>query len=94
MCGCAGKVGAPIATGSKHRILGMETMQRPVFQAERDHTATFAVFHQQIEGEILDKIITIVAMASPISYATASMSLTTLAELKGLTTKSALIDLA
>ncbi|KYN06704.1 hypothetical protein ALC62_02363 [Cyphomyrmex costatus] len=94
MCGCAGKVGTPIATSSEHCILGMETMQCSVLQAERDHTATFAILHQQIEGEILDEVITIVAMAGPVSYATASMSLTALAKLERLSTKGALIDLA
>ncbi|KYQ58385.1 hypothetical protein ALC60_02806 [Trachymyrmex zeteki] len=69
-------------------------MQRSVLQTKRDHTATFAVLHQQIEGEILDEVITIVTMAGPVSYATASMSLTALAELERLTTKSSLIDLA
>lgn len=103
--GCAREVGAPVAAGGEHRILGVEAMQRAILQAERDHAAAFTVLHQQIEGEILDKVVAIVAqrlavkcveqrMAGPVGHATTSMSLATLAELEGLTAEGTLIDLA
>lgn len=103
--GCAGKVGTPVAAGGKHRILGVEAMQRSVFQTERDHPAAFAVLHQQIESEVLDEVVTVVAqrlavkcmqqrVTGPVGHATASMSLATLAKLERLTAECTLIDLA
>lgn len=44
--GCTREVGAPVAAGGKHRVLSVKAMQRAILQAERDHTAAFAVLHQ------------------------------------------------
>lgn len=103
MCRCAGEVGAPVTTGGEHRVLGVEAMQCPVLQTERDHTSALAAFHQQIEGKILDEIVAVIAqrltvecvqqrVAGPVGHATASVSLATLAELKRLTAEGTLID--
>lgn len=59
--GRARKIGASVTTRSEHRVLGVETMQRSVLETERDHTPTLAALHQQIEGEILDEVIAVVA---------------------------------
>lgn len=102
---CTREVSASVAAGGKHRVLGVEAMQRPILQRERDHTAAFTVFHQQIEGEILDEVVAIVAqrlavkcmeqrMTGPVGHATTSMSLAAFAELEGLTAEGTLIDLA
>lgn len=100
---CAGEIGTPVAAGGEYCVLSVEAMQRPILQAERDHTAALIAFHQQIESEILDEVVAVVAqrlaiecvqqwVTGSVGHATASMSLATLAELKGLTAEGTLID--
>ncbi len=52
----AGEVGAPVAAGGQHRLLGPEAMQRAVFEAQRDDAADAAVLvTNEVDGEVFDK---------------------------------------
>lgn len=104
MRGRAREVGTSVATGGEHRVLGVEAMQRPVLETERDHPATLAVLHQQVKRKVFDEVIAVVAqwlavervqqgMTGSVGHTTTSVSLTTFAELERLTAKRALIDL-
>lgn len=78
-------------------------MKCSVFQAEGDHSSTFTVFHQQVQGEVFNKVITVITerlpvqsveqrMTGTIGDATASVGLTSFAKLQRLTSESSLVD--
>ena len=78
-----------IADTATDRVLGAEPVQRAVLQAEGDHAATLAVLHQQVEREVLDEVVAVVAerlavqrvqqrVAGPVGHAAAPMSLAAL----------------
>jgi hypothetical protein len=35
-------------------------MKRAVLEAEGDHAATLAILHQQVESEVLDKVVAVI----------------------------------
>ena len=51
----AGEPGAAVAAGREHRRLRAEAVQRAVGEVQRDHAAALAVFHDQVDREILDE---------------------------------------
>ncbi len=56
------EIGAAIAAGGHHRLLAVETVQRAVIQVPGEHAAALAVIgHQQVEGEIFDEELGLVA---------------------------------
>lgn len=57
----AREVGPSVSTGGQNRVLGSETMQGAVLQAQGNHAPTFAVFHQEVQGEVLDEVVAVVA---------------------------------
>ena len=80
-------------------------MQRSVLHVDGEHTDALAILHEQIERKVLDEEVCVVAkglavkgvedgVAGPIRSGCAAIGLTALAEVKGLTTESALVDLA
>lgn len=80
-------------------------MESTVFHVEGNDTNTLAVLHDQVQGEVLDEVLGIMAqgltvegvedsVASSVGGSGATIRLSTLAELEGLTTKGTLINLA
>src|SRR3546814_20310927 len=61
--GRRGEIAATIAPGCQNDIMCAETMHRTVLHAERDHTPAYAIFHDEIEGEIFDEEIGVVFQA-------------------------------
>ena len=52
----AGEVGAAVAAGREHRLLGAEAVHRAVVHLEADDAAHGAVrIHDQVEGEVFDE---------------------------------------
>lgn len=48
------EIGAAITTRRQHDRMAAEAMDRSIFHAQGDHAATFAIFHDQVDGEIFD----------------------------------------
>ena len=55
MGGRARKIRAPVTTGGQNGHMRLEQVQRAVIQTPRQHAATFAVFHNQVEHDVFDK---------------------------------------
>ena len=55
MRGGAGEPRAAIAAGREDDLVRAKPMQRAFRHVERDHAAAFAIFHDQIEREVLDE---------------------------------------
>ena len=55
MRGGAGEIDASIAAGRQDGGVGTEAMHLALRHVERDDTATLAVLHDEIDGEILDE---------------------------------------
>lgn len=99
----AREVSSTVSTGGQNGVLGPETVQAAILQTQSDHTPTLAIFHQQIQGEVLDKVVAVVAqgftvegvqerVTSSVGHATAPVSLTTFAKFERLTSESSLVD--
>jgi hypothetical protein len=54
-------IGSAVAAGGENRHLRAKAMQLAVGQIDRNHAATLAVFHHQIDGEIFDEELRLVA---------------------------------
>lgn len=101
----AAEVGTTVATSSEDSLVAAEPVKGTIFHVKGNDTNTFAVLHDQVEGEVFDEEVGIVAeglaiegvengMTSTVSSSSAAVGLTTLAVLEGLTTKGALVNLA
>ena len=56
-----GEIGAAVAAGREHHRMGAEAVQRPVLHAQRDDAAAGPALHDQVEREIFDEEIGVVA---------------------------------
>ena len=56
-----GEVGLARATGGHDGVLGAEPVDSTVLEAEGDHAAALSVLHQQVQGEVLDKVVAVVS---------------------------------
>ena len=101
----AAEVGASVAAGGENGLVRSEAMKRAVLHVQCHDTDALAALHNEIEGEVLDEEVGVVAerlaierveesVSGTISGSSAAVGLATLAVLEGLTTKSALVDLA
>ena len=99
---CAREVGTAVSTGGQDRVVGKETVQCTIFLVVGNDTLALAVLHDQVGGEVLDEVVGVVAerlsvesvkksVAGSVSGGAASVGLTTLAELLGLTTECSLV---
>ena len=88
-----------------HGVVGVEPVDGAILKAERDHTPALAILHQEVDGEVLDEEVAVVAealavqgveegVAGPVSDTAAPVSLASLAVLVGLPTEGPLVDLA
>ena len=55
MCRSTGEIGSTITTGGQHNHMGTETMNRSCRHVDCNHATAFAIFHDQIDGEIFDE---------------------------------------
>ena len=105
MCTRAGEVRATVATSSKNGLVRTEPVEGTVLHVERDDTNTLAVFHDQVKREVLNEEVGVVpeglaierveeGVAGTVGSSSASVRLTTLAELERLATERTLVDLA
>ena len=80
-------------------------MEGAVFHVERNDTNTLAILHDQVQSEVFDEILRVMAkglavegvkdsVASSVGSSGTTVCLSTLAELEGLTTEGTLVDLA
>jgi hypothetical protein len=99
---CAGEVGSAVTTGSEDGVVSKESVQSAVLLVVGEDTAALAILHDQVEGEVLDEVVGLVAerlsvesvkkgVSGSVSGSAASVGLATLAVLLGLTTKSSLV---
>ena len=51
----AGEISASVSAGRQNRHMGVEAVDRAVFEIPGDNAAAGAVFHHQIDGEIFDE---------------------------------------
>ena len=105
VCTRAGEVRATVATSSKNGLVRTEPVEGTVLHVERDDTNTLAVFHDQVKREVLNEEVGVVpeglaverveeGVAGTVGSSSASVRLTTLAELERLATERTLVDLA
>ena len=105
VCTRAGEVRATVTTSSKNGLVRTEPVEGTVLHVERDDTNTLAVFHDQIEREVLDEEVRVVpeglavqgveeGMTGTVGGSSTSIRLPALAELEGLTTERTLVYLA
>ena len=105
MGGSTGEVGSSVTTSGEDGVVGKESVQGTVLLVVGEDTAALAILHDQVEGEVFDEVVGLVAeglaiegveegVAGSVSSSAASVRLATLAELQRLTTERALIDLA
>ena len=101
----AAEVGASVAAGGENGLVRSEAMKRAVFHVERDNTDTLAVLHDEVEREVLDEEVCVVAeglaverveesVASTVGRSRATVGLATLTVLQRLTTERTLVNLA
>jgi hypothetical protein len=93
-----------VPSGCEDGILGPEPMERPILETESNDPTTLSIFHEEVEGKVLNKVLAVVleglsverveeGVTGPIRNATAPMSLTSLPVREGLTAKGSLVNL-
>ena len=96
------EVSTSVTTSGQDGVLSAETMDGTILLVVGNDTLALAVLHDQIGGEVLDEVVGVVAerlsvesvkksVAGSVSGGAASVGLTTLAELLGLTTECSLV---
>jgi hypothetical protein len=101
---CAGEVSSAVTTSGENGVVGKESVQSAVLLVVGEDTAALTILHDQVEGEVLDEVVGLVAerlavksvkkgVAGSVSGSTASVSLATLSVLLGLTTESSLVTI-
>jgi hypothetical protein len=102
---CAREVGSAVSTSSENSVVGKESVQGAVLLVVGKDTSALTILHNQVEGEVLDEVVGLVSerlsvesvkkgVAGSVSSSAASVSLSTLSVLLGLTTESSLVNLA
>jgi len=101
----AREVGTTVSSGGKDSLVRAETVKGTILHVQGENTAALAILHDEVQGEVLDEEVGVVAeglaikgvknrVAGTISDSGATVGLTTLAKLQTLTTKGTLVDLA
>lgn len=97
--------GTSVTTSGNDSVLGTESVERTILQIKSQHTAALALLEDQIQGEVLHKVVAVVAegltvegvqqgVTGTIGHRTASMGLAALAELQALAAERTLVYLA
>ena len=58
-----GEIGAAIATSCQHDSVALKPVYAAIFHAHGDHAAAFAIFHDEVEGEIFNEEIRVIFQA-------------------------------
>ena len=101
----AGEVGSAIATSGNDSLVGLHPVNGSIGHVIGHDTAALVAIHEQVHGEVLDKEDAVVAegtteqgvehlMTGTVGDSAASVGLTTLSEVGGLTSKGSLVDLS
>jgi len=96
------EVSTSVTTSGQDGVLSAETVNSTILLVVGNDTLALAVLHDQIGGKVLDEVVGVVAkrlsvesvkksVAGSVSGGAASVGLTTLAELLGLTTECSLV---
>lgn len=102
---CAAEVRTPITTSREDGLVCPEAVERAVLHIQCDDADTLAVLHDQVEREVFNEEVRVVAeglavegvekgMSGTVRRGSAAVRLATLAELERLTTERTLVDLA
>jgi hypothetical protein len=102
VCGCAAEVGTAVTSGGQNRVLRNEPVDCSIFLVVGNDTLADTVFHDQVGGEVLNEVLGVVSqrlsvqgvqksVASSVSGSAASVGLSTLAVLLGLTSEGTLV---
>ena len=105
VCTCAREVGASVATSSQDGLVSAETVKSTVLHVQSDDTNALAILHDQVEREVLDEEVGVVAerlavegveesVTGTVGGGSTAVCLTTLSVLQRLTTEGTLVDLA
>lgn len=101
----AAEVCATVTAGRENRLVRTETVECAILHIEGNNTNALTVLHYQVQREVFDEEVRVMAerlaiecveksMSSTISGSCATICLTTLAILERLTTKCTLVDLS
>lgn len=93
VCTCAAEVSSSVSTGREDSLVCAETMEGTILHVESNDADTLAILHDKVEGEVLNEKVCVVAerlaverveegVAGAVSGGSASVCLTTLAELQ------------
>lgn len=99
---CAAEVGTSVTTGGENGVVGKESVEGTVFLVVGKDTTALTILHDEVKSEELDEVVGVVAqrlaiegvqksVAGSVSGSAAAVSLTTLAVVAGLATKSTLV---
>ena len=103
--GGGGEVAAAVTSGGDDGLLAVEAVDGAVLQAEGHHAHTLVAVHDQVEGVVLDEVGGVVGqgaavqgvkhgVAGTVGGGSRTVGLTALTVVLGLTSESALVDLA
>lgn len=99
------KVRSAVTASSQDSFVASEPVESTVFHVNSKYTDTLAVLHEKVESKVLDEEVGVMSerltvqgvengVTGSVSGGGTSVSLTTLAVLKGLTPESSLVDFA
>jgi len=103
--GGAAEVGSAVTASSENGMVGSEPVQSTVLEAIGKNTAALAIFHEEIQGEVLNEVLHVLelqalaeegikkGLASSIGSGAGSVGLAALAVLLGLTAKGTLVTI-
>jgi hypothetical protein len=61
VCARAREVCTPVATRCEHSLVRAETVERTILHVECDHTHALTILHDEVEREVLDEEVGVVA---------------------------------
>ncbi len=103
--GSAREVGSSVTSGGKNSVVCAESVESSILLVVGKDTLALAILHNQIESEVLNEVVGVVAeglsvksvkkgVSGSVGGGAASVSLSTLSEILRLSTESTLIDLS
>jgi len=99
---CAREVRATVTSSGENGVVSAESVKSTILLVVSHDTLALAILHDQVSGEVLDEVVGVVSkrlavesvkksVSGSVSGSAASVSLTTLAVVLALTTKSSLV---
>mmetsp|Transcript_33159 Transcript_33159/g.56727 ORF Transcript_33159/g.56727 Transcript_33159/m.56727 type:complete len:342 (+) Transcript_33159:1002-2027(+) len=101
----AREVGATVATGGQHSVVGSDTVNGAILHVQANHTNAAIVLHDQVQSEVFNEIGGVEGqgaavqgvkhrVSSAVRGSSAAVSLATLAKVQTLSAEGSLVDLA